>query len=464
MPPTDVTEWTPDSWKTLLAAQQAVYPDRDAVSRSVAKLASLPPLVTSWEIERLKSLVADAQRGDRFVLQGGDCAESIADCTPDSITSRLKILLQMSMVLVHASKKPVVRVGRFAGQYAKPRSSPDETRIVDGASVTLPSYYGDLVNGAEFTPAARRPDPWRMVEGYQHSALTLNFIRSLLEGGFADLHHPEYWDLGFLRHAALPSELRDEYQRMTDRLADGLRFMEAVGERRVDELSRMEFFTSHEGLNLLYESAQTRRVPRRAGYYNLTTHLPWVGERTRAVDGAHIEYFRGIANPLGVKIGGAIGPDELLRLIDRLNPENEPGKLILIARMGAKKVDAGLPPLVEVVQRAGKTVLWMCDPMHGNGVTTSTGVKTRQFADILHELEASWDIHESLGSHLGGVHIELTGEDVTECLGGASGVTEADLSRNYASPCDPRLNYDQAMELAFLLARRMARHERPQHA
>jgi 3-deoxy-7-phosphoheptulonate synthase len=453
----DPLDWSPDSWKSLLASHQVVYPDRDAVDRSVTRLGELPPLVTSWEIERLKSLIAEAQRGERFMLQGGDCAERIADCTPDSITSKLKILLQMSLVLVHASKRPVIRVGRFAGQYAKPRSSATETRVVDGQSVTLPSYYGDLVNNAEFTAEARRPDPNRMVEGYQHAAMTLNFIRSLLEGGFADLHHPEYWDLGFLRHAALPLDLRAEYERMTERLSDGLRFMEAVGERKVDELSRMEFFTSHEGLNLQYESAQTRRVPRRDGYYNLTTHLPWIGERTRRVDGAHVEYFRGIRNPVGVKVGASIPPEELLRLLDTLNPHNEQGKIVLIARMGAKKVKAALPGLVEVVQRAGKHVLWVCDPMHGNIQSTSSGIKTRSFADVTAELEESWDVHESLGSHLGGVHFELTGEDVTECIGGASGITEADLTRNYASPCDPRLNYDQSMELAFLLARRMAR-------
>jgi 3-deoxy-7-phosphoheptulonate synthase len=378
-------------------------------------------------------------------------------CTPDAITSKLKILLQMSLVLVHASKRPVIRVGRFAGQYAKPRSSAEETRVVGGAPVSLPSYYGDLVNGVEFTPGARRPDPERMVQGYQHAAMTLNFIRSLLAGGFADLHHPEYWDLGFLKHAALPLELRAEYERMTQRMSDGLRFMEAVGERTVDELTRMEFFTSHEGLNLLYESAQTRKVPRRGGYYNLTTHLPWIGERTREISGAHVEYFRGIRNPVGVKVGAAIAPEELLRLLDTLNPHNEQGKIVLIARMGAKKVGGALPGLVEVVQRAGKHVLWVCDPMHGNIMTTSGGIKTREFEQIAAELEASWDVHESLGSHLGGVHIELTGEDVTECVGGASGISEGDLTRNYVSACDPRLNYDQSMELAFLLARRMAR-------
>jgi 3-deoxy-7-phosphoheptulonate synthase len=453
--------WSPDSWKRRLASHQIVYGDRAAVDRAVARLAELPPLVTSWEIERLKSLIADAQEGKRFLLQGGDCAESIADCTPDKITAKLKILLQMAMVLIYASKKPVIRVGRFAGQYAKPRTSPTETRTVSGAQVTLPSYHGDLVNRFEFTEDARRPDPARMIEGYQHAAITLNFIRSLLDAGFADLHHPEYWDLGFMQHAALPPGLRDEYHQMTARLADGLRFMEAVAQRTVDELTRTDFFTSHEGLNLLYESAQTRTVPRRQGFYDLTTHLPWLGDRTRSLDGAHVEYFRGIRNPVGVKISASITSEELVRLVDTLNPTGEPGKLVLIARMGARHVAEALPPLVEAVRRTGKRVLWVCDPMHGNSITTPRGIKTRRFDDILAELESSWDIHERLGSHLGGVHFELTGEDVTECLGsaggGGGGITEDDLARNYASPCDPRLNYDQALELAFLLARRMAR-------
>jgi 3-deoxy-7-phosphoheptulonate synthase len=276
--------------------------------------------------------------------------------------------------------------------------------------------------------------------------MTLNFIRSLLDAGFADLHHPEYWDLGFLHHAGLPEDLRREYRQMTSSLADGLRFMEAVGERSIDEISRTEFFTSHEGLNLLYESAQTRTVPRRSGFYNLTTHLPWLGDRTRSLTGAHVEYFRGIRNPVGVKVGPTMQPEELLGLLSTLNPADEPGKIVLIARMGAGSVQTRLPPLIRAVQHAGRRVLWVCDPMHGNPLTTAGGIKTRSFSDILSELETSC-----------GVHFELTGEDVTECLGGASGITEADLSRNYASPCDPRLNYEQSLELAFLLARRMSR-------
>ena len=310
VPPTP-SDWSPDSWRGKLQAQQVVYPDRAAVEAAVARLRVLPPLVTSWEIERLKSQIAEAQEGRRFLLQGGDCAEQIEDCRPELITNKLKILLQMSLVLVYAGKRPVIRVGRFAGQYAKPRSSATETRTVDGKSVTLPSYYGDLVNGSPFTGAAREPDPRRMLDGYTHAAMTLNFVRALMDGGFADIHHPEYWDLGFMEHGGLPPELRAEYVRMTERLAEGLRFMEAIGERTVDQLTSVEFFTSHEGLNLLYEGAQTRRVPRRKGWWNLSTHMPWVGDRTRGPEGAHIEYFRGIRNPIGVKLGvGGMGTKE----------------------------------------------------------------------------------------------------------------------------------------------------------
>lgn len=458
MPLDTPPNWSPDSWKDRLHAQQVLYDDRAAVDRALTKLRALPPLVTSWEIERLKSELADAQAGKRFLLWGGDCAEQIDDCRADSITSKLKILLQMSLVLVFATKGPVIRVGRFAGQYAKPRSSPTETRTLDGRPVTLPSYYGDLVNGAPFTPEARRPDPSRMVDGYTHAALTLNFIRSLLEGGFADVHHPEYWDLGFMKHAGLPDDLRAAYERMTQRLAEGLKFMEAIGERTVDQLTRVEFFTSHEALNLLYESAQTRTVPRRKGYYNLSTHMPWLGERTRDLAGAHCEYFRGIRNPIGIKIGPATSPDQLLALIRHLNPDKEPGRIALVARLGAKNVAAKLPPLLQSVAAAPDIgpVLWVSDPMHGNSMTTPSGIKTRAFDDVLSELEASWDIHKAHGSRLGGVHIELTGDDVTECLGGARGLNEADLARNYASPCDPRLNYEQSLELCFSLANRMA--------
>ena len=448
--------WTPTGWKSKLAAHQVVYHDRDAVDRAVAKLAALPPLVTSWEIERLKEFLAQAQRGERFLLQGGDCAETLDDCRPEIITNKLKILLQMSLVLVHGAKMPIVRVGRFAGQYAKPRSSPTETGTdAQGRPVTLPSYFGDLINRAEFSAEARRTDPHLMVRGYQHAAMTLNFIRALTEGGFADLHHPEYWDLSFVNHGDLSPELRDEYLAASRGLAEALEFMEAMGETKVEDLGRAEFFTSHEGLNLLYESAQTRAVPRRTGFYNLTTHLPWIGERTRDIDGAHVEFFRGIANPVGVKVGPSVTGDGLIRLIDALNPSDEPGKLLLIVRLGAGNVEQKLPPIVERVRTEGRRVLWVCDPMHGNGMVTNGGIKTRSFDAILREIEISFDVHEAAGTWLGGIHFELTGDDVTECVGGGSGVTESDLSRNYASLCDPRLNYQQSLEMAFRVAKRM---------
>jgi 3-deoxy-7-phosphoheptulonate synthase len=451
-PPAD---WSVESWRAKPMAQAVDYPDAKAVEDAYTQLRSLPPLVTSWEIEKLKALIADAQAGKRFLLQGGDCAETLADCRSDVITNKLKILLQMSLVLVHGGKKPVIRVGRFAGQYAKPRSSPVETREINGAKVTLPSYFGDLFNRSEFTPEARRLDPDMLVRGYKHAALTLNFIRALVDGGFADLHHPENWNLQFFSHADLPPQLRAEYERMTERLADGLRFMEALGDRTVDDLTRVEFFTSHEGLSLFYEAGQTRQVPRRQGHYNLSTHMPWIGERTRGLDGAHVEYFRGIRNPVGVKIGPKARPDEVLALCDILNPGNEAGKLVLICRMGAANVKTALPPIIEAVRKEGERVLWVSDPMHGNGITTSSGIKTRSFDAILSELRDSFEVHRSLGSHLGGVHFELTGDDVTECIGGGAGVTESDLNLNYASLCDPRLNYQQALEMAFLLAQRM---------
>ncbi len=454
-------DWTPDSWLSRPWAWSVHYPDSAALASACARLRELPPLVTSWEIERLKSLIAQAERGERFLLQGGDCAEMLAGCVPDVITAKLKILLQISLVLTFAGKRPVIRLGRFAGQYAKPRSSPTETRTVDGRELTLPSYFGDLVNRAEFTEAARRPDPALMVEGYKHSAITLNFVRSLLDAGFGDVHHPEYWDLGFLKTAQLPPDIRAQYERLTRQIGEGVRFIEALGERAVGDLTAVEFYTCHEGLNLYYESAQTRTVPRRSGYYNLTTHLPWIGERTRALDGPHMEYFRGIRNPVGLKLGPSSNADSVLRALDLLNPANEAGKVVLTPRMGVKNVERVLPGLVEAVRRGGRSALWSCDPMHGNGATTSTGVKTRHFDDVRREVLLSWDIHAGLGSRLGGVHVELTGEDVTECLGGASGLTERDLSRRYDSLCDPRLNYEQSMELAFALAEKMQQAQNP---
>jgi len=442
-----MNDWTPTSWQTKPAAQQATYPSEEALNRMVAQLSNLPPLVTSWEVEALKSQLAEAAEGRRFVLQGGDCAENFDDCSSPIITNKLKILLQMSLLLVHGLRKPVTRVGRIAGQFAKPRSADLETR--DG--VTLPSYRGDLVNGPDFTEADRTPDPVRLMRGYGRAAMTLNFIRALVDCGFADLHHPENWNLEFVKH----SPLADDYQRVVDSLGGSLRFMETLAGSRVDALGRVQFFTSHEGLHLHYEQAQTRQVPHRPGWYNLSTHLPWIGLRTADVDGAHVEYFRGISNPIGVKVGAGMSAEWVQALVEILNPGNEPGRLILIHRYGASKIADGLPGLIEAVRATGKRVLWMCDPMHGNTETTSNGYKTRRFENILSELEQSFDIHAELGSHLGGVHFELTGDDVTECVGGARGLGEADLVRAYRTQVDPRLNYEQALEMAMRIVRKM---------
>lgn len=447
-----LADWSATSWKEKLDPQQVVYQNRADVDKAVTKLRSLPPLVTSWEIQKLKEQIAEAQVGKRFLLQGGDCAERLDDCRPENITNRLKILLQMSLVLVHGMQKPVIRVGRFAGQYAKPRSSLTETRTVDGKELTLPSYFGDLVNGESFEPATREPDPHLMVRGYQHAAMTLNFVRALIDGGFADLHHPEYWDLSFFGAASLSEQARRSYKAMSDELAGALRFMENLGEKTVDDLTRVDFFTSHEGLNLLYESAQTREVPRRSGHYDLTTHMPWIGERTRDLDGAHVEFFRGIQNPIGVKVGPTADPDEIAKLVRTLNPNDEPGRMVLIVRMGAAHVGTNLEPLVRRIDETGSPVLWICDPMHGNTRSAAGGRKTRSVDDIYEELKVSAEVHSRCGTHLGGVHFELTGEDVTECVGGASGVSEVDLDQNYSSALDPRLNYAQSLELAFLLA------------
>lgn len=442
-------EWSPTSWQAKVAEQQPVYGDLEALKSVLIQLASLPPLVTSWEIETLKRQLARAGRDERFLLQGGDCSESFADCESRAITSKLKILLQMSLVLVQGARKPVIRVGRFAGQYAKPRSADTETR--NGA--TLPCYRGDMINCLGFTSEERMPNPQLLLRAYERSALTINFIRSLIQGGFADLHHPENWDLGFVSKSPRAAE----YMRMVSTIGESLRFIESLTGNPVSEANRMDFFTSHEGLHLYYEQAQTRPVPRRAGFYNLSTHFPWIGERTRSINGAHVEFFRGIANPVAVKIGPSITPDELIALAEVLNPHNEPGRLTLTHRFGAERVEKCLPPLVEAIQRKQRQVLWCCDPMHGNTETTRGGIKTRRFSNILGELEASFHILKDCGAHLGGVHIELTGENVTECIGGASGVTEADLTRDYRSQLDPRLNYEQAMELALALGHLMAR-------
>jgi 3-deoxy-7-phosphoheptulonate synthase len=440
------SDWSPDSWLRKPVTQQPAYPDSNALDHALSELRELPPLVTSWEVLALKRKLADAAEGRCFLLQGGDCAESFADCNSSLITNRLKVLLQMSVVLVHGLQLPVVRVGRFAGQYAKPRSIDTETR--DG--VTLPSYRGDLVNGAEFTSESRAPDPRRLIEGHSKSALTINFIRSLIDGGFADLHHPEYWDLSWVKH----SSLQEDYRRMLGAIGDSVRFMETLVGESIGNFSRVDFYTSHEALLLHYEQAQTRQVPRQWGWFNLATHFPWIGMRTSALDSAHIEYCRGIRNPIGLKVGPGTSSDQLLRVIDILNPDNESGRLMLIHRMGAANIQSALPSLLESVKNEGRRVLWCCDPMHGNGETLANGVKTRRFANIRAELDHAFDIHAAQGTRLGGVHLELTGENVTECMGGARDLTETDLARAYKSTVDPRLNYEQSLELAMLIVRK----------
>jgi 3-deoxy-7-phosphoheptulonate synthase len=439
-------DWAPASWRAHTAVQMPTYPDAEALESALAELRQLPPLVTSWEIFALKKQLAEAQEGKRFLLQGGDCAESFSDCESGLISNRLKVLLQMSLVLVHGLRLPVVRVGRFAGQYAKPRSTDTETR--DG--VTLPSYRGDLINQPQFDAAARIPDPRRMIKAHARSAMTMNFVRALIDGGFADLHHPEYWNLNWVGYSANANE----YQQMVTSIGDAVRFMETLSGSEVHNLNRIDFYTSHEALLLPYEEALTREVPHQWGWFNLSTHYPWIGMRTAAVDGAHVEYLRGVRNPIALKVGPSVNPDQLLRLIDILNPGDEPGRLTFIHRMGASQIAHRLPPLLEAVRRDGRRVLWVCDPMHGNTESTSNGFKTRRFDNIRAEVERSFDLHAAVGTRLGGVHLELTGEDVTECTGGARELTDIDLERAYRSTVDPRLNYEQSLEIAMSIVRK----------
>jgi 3-deoxy-7-phosphoheptulonate synthase len=439
-------DWLPDSWHRFPALQQATYPDPAALSAALVKLADLPPLVTSWEILSLREQIAEAQEGRRFVLQGGDCAESFDEVNSPLITNRLKVLLQMSLALVHGLQMPVVRIGRFAGQYAKPRSSDFETR--DG--VTLPSYRGDLVNSIEFTEAGRIPDPERLLKAHYYSAMTMNFVRSLVDGGFADVHHTEYWDLSWVEH----SPLATEFHKLTESLSQSLRFMETITGRDVGSLRRVDFFTSHEALHLHYEQAQTRQVPRQWGWFNLGTHFPWIGMRTADLEGAHVEYFRGIRNPLGIKVGPGMSREWLAGLLEKLNPAREAGRIVLIHRMGESRIEEKLPPLIRAVQDSGCPVLWISDPMHGNTESTESGIKTRRFRKIMREMELAFEIHAANASRLGGVHLELTGENVTECTGGARDLSDDDLKRDYKSTVDPRLNYEQSLELAMLIVRK----------
>lgn len=451
-------DWSPSGWRAVPTSQQPVYEDPEALAKAVSSLRRLPPLVTSWEIDRLKRQIAEAVEGRRFLLQGGDCAERFDECASEPIAARLKILLQMSLVLAHGGRRRVIRVGRFAGQYAKPRSEPTETR--DG--VELPAYRGDNVNAPAFDAVARAADPERLIEGHARSALTLNFIRSLIDGGFADLHHPEYWDLDFASH----SPRGGEYQRMVESIGEALRFMESLAGKQVGEMSQVDFFSSHEALLLEYEEALTRQVPHRPGWWNLATHFPWIGLRTADPEGGHVAYMAGIRNPIGVKVGPGMSVERLVALVERLDPDREVGRLTLMHRFGHAGIDAGLPGMIEAVARTGSRPLWVCDPMHGNtravvpdsGPLAGKTVKTRSFDDILDELERAFEIHADCGSALGGVHFELTGENVIECTGGARGLVDADLGREYRSQVDPRLNYEQSLEMAMRIARRMQDH------
>lgn len=439
---TTTTDWHPASWQRLNATQQPNYPDSPALEDAVARLSRLPPLVTSWEVDALKNALAGASRGESFVLQGGDCAETFADCNSESIVQKLKILLQMSVVILHGQQKPVVRIGRMAGQYAKPRSADTETR--DG--VTLPSFRGDLVNRSPFTEADRTPDPELILRGYERAALTLNFVRGLVDGGFADLHHPEYWDLDWVQH----SKTAQRFSNVVSSIGDSLNLFEAIAGRPIHQAGRAEVYAAHEGLHLHYEQAQTRL--RRDRWYDLSTHYPWIGMRTAQLTDAHVEFFRGIANPMGIKIGGSMDRQWLQELLRVLNPNNEPGRITLIHRFGAKNIEAELPEMIDAVRASGASVLWVCDPMHGNTESTADGTKTRRYDNVLSELKSAFKVHRENGTRLGGVHLELTGDDVTECTGGARGLTEKDLARAYKSQVDPRLNYEQAMEIAMEIA------------
>ena len=445
MPP-----WSPSSWRSRHCDQEVVYPDPEAVQDALGQLQQWPPLVSSAEIERLRERLISAARGQQFLLQAGDCAEAFADCTSAKIAAQLKVILQVGLVLRHGTRLPVVHVARIAGQYAKPRSRPTETR----ESVVLPSFRGDLVNEQGFSRAERTPNPALLLEGYSRAALTLNFLRALIDGGFADARHPELWSLGHASRSPVAAEFQDLVTAMgagTERGAEAL--------AHPAEPTGPVLFTSHEAQHLPYEEAQTRRVPRRSGWYDLSTHMPWLGVRTAKLDGAHVEFLSGIQNPIGVKLGPDCSADTLSLLADRLDPERTPGRLTLVHRMGAGEIDRRLPPLVRAMASEGREVLWCCDPMHGNTTTSAGGLKTRSFEAIEREVLRAIELHEAHGSRLGGVHLELTADHVTECSGGRAGPDERELEHAYTTQVDPRLNYAQAIELALSISRAMsARH------
>ena len=435
--------WNPNSWREMPIRQVPEYPDAARLYAMERRIAGFPPLVFAGEARRLKAALARAGDGQAFVLQGGDCAESFADFNANIIRDTFRVLLQMAVVLTFGAAVPVVKLGRMAGQFAKPRSSDTETR--DG--VTLPSYRGDIINAPEFTPEARVPDPGRMEFAYLQSAATLNLLRAFATGGYADLHQVHRWNLGFVQR----SPLADRYADLAHRIDETLNFMSACGMAELREVRETDFYTSHEALLLPYEQALTRVDSTTGDWYACSAHFLWIGDRTRQPDGAHVEFLRGVKNPIGMKVGPSMDADELVRLTEILNPANEKGRLTLISRMGADKVEAKLPPLIRAVQRAGRNVVWLCDPMHGN-TTTVNGFKTRRFDAILAEVRSFFDVHHAEGTWPGGVHVEMTGQEVTECLGGAHRLSEADLAANYATFCDPRLNAEQSLELAFLVA------------
>ncbi|MDA8253316.1 MAG: 3-deoxy-7-phosphoheptulonate synthase class II [Rhodospirillales bacterium] len=447
--------WTPDSWRACPIRQVPAYPDPARLAVVEEKLRDYPPLVFAGEARRLKAGLAQVADGRAFVLQGGDCAESFSDFTANIIRDTFRVLLQMAVVLTFGASVPVVKMGRMAGQFAKPRSSDNET-VGDS---TLPSYRGDIINGPEFTAEARIPDPARMESAYFQSAGTLNLLRAFATGGYADLHEVHRWNLGFVAR----SPMADLYRDLAHRIDETLGFMAACGinSQSTPQIRETDFFTSHEALLLPYEQALTRVDSTTGDWYACSAHFLWIGDRTRQPDGAHVEFLRGVKNPIGIKVGPSTPADDLLRLIDVLNPQNEPGRLTLISRMGADKVARLLPPLLCAVRREGRRVVWLCDPMHGNTISTAARLKTRSFDAILAEVRSFFDVHAAEGSWAGGVHVEMTGRNVTECVGGAHRLTEADLSRSYETFCDPRLNAEQSLELAFLVAEELKARRQP---
>ena len=447
--------WTPASWRAHPIRQAPAYPDPASLTEVEARIGGYPPLVFAGEARRLKAGLALAAEGGGFALQGGDCAESFADFNANSIRDTFRVLLQMAVVLTFGSGLPVVKMGRMAGQYAKPRSSDTET--VGGAS--LPSYRGDIVNGPAFDAAARAPDPARMETGYFQSAGTMNLLRAFASGGYADLHEVHRWNLDF----AARSPLAARYQDIASRIDETLAFMAACGitSHTAAQIRETDFYTGHEALLLPYEQALTRIDSTTGDWYACSAHFLWIGDRTRQLDGAHVEFLRGVRNPIGLKVGPTTTSDELLRLIDALNPGDEPGRLTLITRMGAARAAQALPPLLRAVRREGRQVLWLCDPMHGNTISTTVNVKTRSFDAILAEVHAVFDAHAAEGTWAGGVHVEMTGKNVTECVGGAHRLTEADLAGRYETFCDPRLNAEQSLELAFLVAEELKARRMP---